>query len=348
MNATTSLINRVDSQLDLPANVVAKLGEFKAAMTMLPCARVRITSTCPDLDQRLNKNTAGALEQLRNTDLPADKVAEVEGAVAKLKNSDANKSQADLDSAAEVLNRILIEYKFSTTPSKNMGKPGYDYPVRHGCTELQSADEDRRRQDEPGHLGHYQDGPMLSAPFLRKLEKSLDTMGDIHVLGRTVGNETRSYVGALAMLMGMLKSNSVFAVAGSTDLIQKIDTFNIVSKKVVDCTVGVNLCEGKSMIGQDFIDKAIDALRKATKVNTSPSVTYQETINELDKPLSGLEDILRGAEDQDGIGEACTRLTAANVQYKKLPDRTSLVWGPASLLVDMCTDTRKCIVTLPH
>lgn len=80
------------------------------------------TSACPDMDHWLDKNTAGALEQLRLTNLPNDKVAEVEDAVARLKSSYADKSQADLDSAAEVLNRILIEYKLSTTPKKNVGK----------------------------------------------------------------------------------------------------------------------------------------------------------------------------------------------------------------------------------
>ncbi|KAG0034760.1 hypothetical protein BGZ82_005609 [Podila clonocystis] len=191
--------------------------------------------------------------------------------------------------------------------------------------------EARMRTDaaklNPDILAFIKTVPTLSAPFLRKLEKSLNTLGDIHVLGRTVGNETRSYVGVLAMLKGVLKSNNVLAVTGSTDLIQKIDTFNIVSKKVVDCTVGVNLCEGKSMIGQDLIDKAIDALHKATKVNTSLGVNYQETITELDKSMTGLEDILRGAEGHDGIGEACTQLTAANVQYKKLSDGISLANG---------------------
>ncbi|KAF9214293.1 hypothetical protein BGZ59_003971 [Podila verticillata] len=137
----------------------------------------------------------------------------------------------------------------------------------------------------------------LSAPFLKNLEKSFSSLGNTHVLGRAVGNETRSY-------------------------------------KVVDCFVGVNLCEGKEMIGQDLIDKAIDALHKATKAtkaNKSSSVSYQDTINELDKSLTGLEDILRGAEDQDGIGAMCTRLTDANVQYKKLPDGTKLGVGLGEL-----------------
>jgi len=48
----------------------------------------------------------------------------------------------------------------------------------------------------------------LSAPFLKNLEKSLCSLGDIHVLGRAIGNETRSHVGAPEMLNGVLKSNS--------------------------------------------------------------------------------------------------------------------------------------------
>lgn len=186
----------------------------------------------------------------------------------------------------------------------------------------------------------------LSAPFLRK---SLSSLGDIHVLGCAVGNETRSYVGSLEMLKGLFRSNSVLGgVDGSAGLVKKIDMFNIVSKKVADCTVGVNLYEVKVMIGQDLINKAIDALHKATKASKSPSVNYQDTINELDKSLTGLEGILRGADDLDGIGAMCTRLKDANVQYKKLPDGTNLVSAPVKLLQDMCLDTQKCIAALPH
>lgn len=117
-----NLINRVDNKLDLPANVVIKLEEFKVAMDDVTMCSSAKTSTCPDMNKLLDKNTAGALEQLRKTNLPADKVAEVEGAVAKLKSAYAGKSQADLDSAVETLNRILIEYKLSTTLNKNVGK----------------------------------------------------------------------------------------------------------------------------------------------------------------------------------------------------------------------------------
>ncbi|KAG0034761.1 hypothetical protein BGZ82_005610 [Podila clonocystis] len=107
MNATMNLINRVDNLLDLPANVVAKLGEFKTAMDDVALCSSANTSTCPEMDQWLDKTL---------------QVAEVEGAMVKLKSSDANKSQAGLDSAADVLNRFLIEYKLSTTLSKNVGK----------------------------------------------------------------------------------------------------------------------------------------------------------------------------------------------------------------------------------
>lgn len=55
-----------------------------------------------------------------------------------------------------------------------------------------------------------------------------------------------------------------------------------------------------------------------------------------------------GAEGQDGIGAMCTRLTDANVQYKKLPDGTNLVSDPVNLLQDMCIDTQKCIAALPQ
>ncbi|KAF9372206.1 hypothetical protein CPC16_002592, partial [Podila verticillata] len=96
INVTMNLISWVNNKLDLPANVVSKLEDFK--------------------------NTARALKQLRKTNLPADKVAEVEGAVAKLKSAYAGKNQADLDSAAETLNRTLIEYKLSTTLNKNVSK----------------------------------------------------------------------------------------------------------------------------------------------------------------------------------------------------------------------------------
>lgn len=64
--------------------------------------------------------------------------------------------------------------------------------------------------------------------------------------------------------------------------------------------------------------------------------------------MTGQEDILRGAEDQDLIDDACTRLTAANIHYKKLPDGVNLVSEPVSLLEDMCTDTQKCIAALPR
>ncbi|KAG0082717.1 hypothetical protein BGZ92_011458 [Podila epicladia] len=114
-----------------------------------------------------------------------------------------------------------------------------------------SADQYRRRQAEPRHHSLYQDGPHSVCPFLRKLETSLNSLGDIHVLSRSVG--------ALEMLKGMLKSNSVLAVTSNTDLIRKIGVFNVVSKKVVDCTVGVDMSEGISIIGQSLIDKATKA-----------------------------------------------------------------------------------------
>ncbi|KAG0096346.1 hypothetical protein BGZ93_004684 [Podila epicladia] len=68
-----------------------------------------------------------------------------------------------------------------------------------------------------------------------------------------------SFGSSKQMLKGMLKSNSVLAVTSNTDLIRKIGVFNVVSKKVVDCTVGVDMSEGISIIGQSLIDKATKA-----------------------------------------------------------------------------------------
>ncbi|KAF9214292.1 hypothetical protein BGZ59_003970 [Podila verticillata] len=122
INVTMNLISWVNNKLDLPANIVSKLEDFKVAMDNVAMCSSANTSTCPDMDTLLDKNTARALKQLRKTNLPADKVAEVEGAVAKLKSAYAGKNQADLDSAAETLNRTLIEYKLSTTLNKNVSK----------------------------------------------------------------------------------------------------------------------------------------------------------------------------------------------------------------------------------